>query len=118
MISGVYAIRDRKSKRVLYVGESHTGRLRETLARHLRYWEDRGEPREYYERADVEVAWRESAEPLKDEAALIRHYRPRDNLKGLFDDLEGQPRPTRSEYDDADISGDVTLIPFADDIPF
>lgn len=33
--SGVYAIRDARSGTVLYVGESHTGRLYDTLTRHF-----------------------------------------------------------------------------------
>ena len=33
--SGVYAIRDTYSGEVLYVGESHTGRLYDTLTRHF-----------------------------------------------------------------------------------
>lgn len=33
--SGVYALRDRETREVLYVGESHTGRLYRTLLRHF-----------------------------------------------------------------------------------
>lgn len=33
--SGVYVLRDRTTKRVLYVGESHTNRLYRTLLRHF-----------------------------------------------------------------------------------
>lgn len=36
--SGVYVIRDRSSKRVLYVGESGTGRLYSTCTRHFQQW--------------------------------------------------------------------------------
>ena len=36
--SGVYIIRDRETKDVLYVGESHTGRLKKTLLRHFQAW--------------------------------------------------------------------------------
>lgn len=35
---GVYAIRWADTREVLYVGESHTGRLRKTLTRHLQSW--------------------------------------------------------------------------------
>jgi hypothetical protein len=35
---GVYAIRSKKTSEVFYVGESHTGRLRKTLTRHLQSW--------------------------------------------------------------------------------
>lgn len=36
--SGVYLIRSAKTRRILYVGESHTGRLRKTLLRHFQSW--------------------------------------------------------------------------------
>ena len=36
--SGIYAIIDTDSGAVLYVGESHTGRLYETITRHFRAW--------------------------------------------------------------------------------
>jgi hypothetical protein len=56
--------------------------------------------REWYDRVKVQVAWRASRNPLREEAALIRRYKPADNTKGLFD--EEPARPKRSEYDDAD----------------
>lgn len=97
MISGVYAIRDAKSQAVLYVGESHTGRLYDTLRRHLATWYDRGGPREFYNRADVEIAWYETpaGEALEHEAWLITHYCPRDNTKGFFDECHN--RSTRAD---------------------
>ena len=36
--NGVYAIRSARLLGVLYVGESHTGRLYDTLVRHLQQW--------------------------------------------------------------------------------
>ncbi|MCF3650163.1 hypothetical protein [Synoicihabitans lomoniglobus] len=36
--SGVYVIRDKATKRVQYVGESHSGRLLKTLLRHFQFW--------------------------------------------------------------------------------
>jgi hypothetical protein len=89
-ISGVYAIRDAATKAVLYVGESHTGRLRTTLQRHLEYWIDQRGPREFYERGAVQVAWRASRDPLREEGELIEHYCPRDNTKGFFEHCSGR----------------------------
>lgn len=40
--SGVYAVRDRRSKRVLYVGESHSDRLKYTLTRKFQSWDAPG----------------------------------------------------------------------------
>lgn len=63
--SGIYVIRSRRSRKVLYVGESHTGRLYGTLTRHFQGWNR--EVNEWdpywgratgrvYDRAAVEVA--------------------------------------------------------------
>lgn len=46
--SGVYLIRDARSHDVLYVGESHTGRLYETLTRHLYVWNGKGAGPSYH----------------------------------------------------------------------
>src|SRR5436190_19478797 len=37
-VSGVYAITDATTGQALYVGESHTGRLFDTITRHFRKW--------------------------------------------------------------------------------
>ncbi len=39
--SGVYIVKRKDSGNVVYVGESHTGRLRETLTRHFQSWSGR-----------------------------------------------------------------------------
>ena len=93
MISGVYAIAD-LAGRVLYVGESHTGRLYETLTRHLRRWFKGGLWQPHYDRAKVQLAWRATSanDAQTQEALLIAHYKPRDNTQ-LFvfaDETEDQ----------------------------
>lgn len=40
--SGCYVIKARRSGRVLYVGESHSGRLYHTLTRHFQEWSGMG----------------------------------------------------------------------------
>jgi hypothetical protein len=102
--SGVYVIRDRGSREVLYVGESSAGRLYETLTRHFQEWRRwkgfwRGQyaeghdPGLTYPRASVEAAVRVTspAEALDEEARLIRRLRPRDNLIGKLADDEAVP---------------------------
>ena len=42
--SGVYAIFDARSRRLLYIGESHTGRLYDTITRHFRAWRPENDP--------------------------------------------------------------------------
>ena len=37
-LSGVYAFFDKTTRECLYIGESHTGRLYDTLTRHFRAW--------------------------------------------------------------------------------
>jgi hypothetical protein len=53
--SGVYVIRSRESKKVLYVGESHTGRLKKTLIRHFQAWTGKTAGQRY-DRGSVEIA--------------------------------------------------------------
>jgi hypothetical protein len=93
--SGVYVIRDARTGEILYVGESHTGRLYETLTRHFQEWRRwkgfwRGQygeghdPGLTYPRDRVEVAVRVTApsDAIAHEARLIRRLAPRDNLLG------------------------------------
>ncbi len=93
--SGVYVIRDRSTSEILYVGESHTGKLYETLTRHLQTWRRykgfwRGQfaeghdPGLTYPRDAVEVSARITtpARAIEEEARVIRRLSPRDNLRG------------------------------------
>lgn len=99
--SGVYVIRERDADGdpiVVYVGESHTGRLYETLTRHFQSWRRfkgywRGQyaeghdPGMTYPRDRVEVAVRVMSGPdaIDEERRLIRRLNPRDNLRGQPD---------------------------------
>lgn len=99
--SGVYVIRERDADGdpiVVYVGQSSTGRLYETLTRHLQqwrryktFWKDQyGEghdPGLTYDRAAVDVAVKitPASRALDEEARLIRKLKPRDNLLGQTD---------------------------------
>jgi hypothetical protein len=100
--SGVYAIREKGE--LVYVGESHSDRLYETLTRHFQAWRRRKgfwkgqfaeghDPGLTYERSAVEVAVRETAPSAAvfEERRLIQRLRPRDNLLG---------RPEPSDDDD------------------
>ncbi|MCE9575701.1 MAG: M23 family metallopeptidase [Deltaproteobacteria bacterium] len=102
--SGVYVIRERDE--VVYVGESHTDKLYETLTRHFQAWRRykgfwRGQygeghdPGLTYDRAAVEVATRvtRANRALDEEARLIARLAPRDNLRGqvVTDDAEAAP---------------------------
>jgi hypothetical protein len=99
--SGVYVIRewDEGEPRVVYVGESHTDRLYETMTRHFQKWRrwkgfwrgqyGRGhDPGLTYKRELVEVAARVTSadDALDEEARLIQRLRPRDNLRGQDQD--------------------------------
>lgn len=77
---GVYVIRDRFNHEPLYVGESHSGRLYETLTRHLQAWNPSAGyagGNSYY-RENVEVAVVRISNPA-DVKPLQRH---------LIDELE------------------------------
>lgn len=94
--SGVYAIRrpGLLAWEVLYVGESHTGRLRKTLTRHFSGW-SRGkdwwsgifgspnDPGLTYNRAAVEVrVWLcPAGDAIELQDRLIRKLGPRDNVQ-------------------------------------
>ena len=93
--SGVYVIRDRATGETLYVGESHTGRLYQTLTRHFQAWRrwkswwkgqygEGHDPGLTYPRDRVEVAVRVTSadDAIDEEARLIRRLTPRDNLLG------------------------------------
>ena len=95
--SGVYVIRERQrggSEPVVYVGESHTGRLYQTLTRHFQTWRrskkfwsgqyggQGHDPGLTYPRDRVTVAARvlSPSRAIDEETRLITRLRPRDNL--------------------------------------
>jgi hypothetical protein len=97
--SGVYVIRETKrdgSSQIVYVGESHTGRLYQTLTRHFQSWRrskkfwtgqyggQGHDPGLTYPRNRVTVAVRvlPPQRALDEEVRLIARLRPRDNLLG------------------------------------
>lgn len=80
--SGVYIIRWKATGTIMYVGESHTGRLAKTIKRHFYDWRDNPKRKHHtYEAARVEVAIRstppKSAVPAQNN--LILKLEPRDN---------------------------------------
>lgn len=78
--SGAYVIRKASTRETLYVGESHTGRLRKTLLRHFQKWTGKTAG-PTYKPDTVEVALRitppGSAVAAQDN--LICRLGPRDN---------------------------------------
>jgi hypothetical protein len=109
--SGVYVIKEVQrdgSERIVYVGESHTGRLYDTLTRHLqtwqrskKFWRDQfggqgHDPGLTYPRHRVLVAARvlSPARAISEETRLIQKLRPRDNLlKQPEDDIGADEVP-------------------------
>jgi hypothetical protein len=102
--SGVYLIRERQrdgSDPIVYIGESHTGRLYQTLTRHFQTWRrdkkfwsgqytgsTSHDPGLTYDREPCTVAVRilPAARAIDEEARLIGRLRPRDNLIGQPED--------------------------------
>ena len=98
--SGVYIFRETQddgTTETVYVGESHTGRLYQTLTRHFQTWRrakkfwtgqytgsQSHDPGLTYDRERITVAVRvlPAAQALAEEARLIARLRPRDNLIG------------------------------------
>ncbi|HEX7841481.1 MAG TPA: hypothetical protein VF469_28605 [Kofleriaceae bacterium] len=98
--SGVYILRETQddgTSETVYVGESHTGRLYQTLTRHFQTWRrakkfwsgqytgsQSHDPGLTYDRDRMSVAVRvlPADRALAEEARLIARLRPRDNLIG------------------------------------
>jgi hypothetical protein len=88
-VSGVYAILDLAADEVLYVGESHTGRLYDTITRHFREWSkpkrrDSGGGRrggEFYDRRRVTVVYAilDARDAVDAQFLEIQRLGPRDN---------------------------------------
>jgi hypothetical protein len=81
--NGVYLIREVADREIVYIGESHTGRLFETLTRHLYPWNGKGAGPSYHAglvEVAVIVAETPLDDPVADQYALIQRYEPRDNV--------------------------------------
>ena len=88
--SGVYLIRI--DGELVYVGESHTDRLYQTITRHFQRWTRRKthwrgrsgphDPGMRYHREGAKVAFRITSpeNAVEDQYELIRRLKPRDNL--------------------------------------
>lgn len=87
--NGVYVVRSKGDREVLYVGESHSCRLYSTLTRHFQYWKGYTAGTTY-ERDHVEVAVAHLDEPSKAvvraQVELIGELAPRDNAHHQVDD--------------------------------
>ena len=89
--SGVYVIRDRDTREVLYVGESHSRRLYETLTRHFQRWRrkkqfwhglfSKADPGRVYDRehCTVAVVVCPAGDAIDRQYRAIQRARPRDN---------------------------------------
>jgi hypothetical protein len=81
--NGVYLIRDARTREVLYIGESHRGKLFQTLTRHLYQWNGKGSGPSYHPGAiQVAVLLAETPldDPVEDQYGLIQRLEPRDNV--------------------------------------
>jgi hypothetical protein len=98
--NGVYIIRKRATRSnkkpvILYVGESHTHRLRETLQRHFQQW--KGETAgPTFDAARTEVAieiFLIGDDAIRKQNQLIRRFRPVHNI--VVPEPEADPKPPR-----------------------
>lgn len=103
--NGAYVIRDFESGEVLYVGESHSRRLRSTLTRHFQSWTGY-QAGTLYDRYRVEVALHAldgaSKEVIAAQKALIRALSPVDNVHhrewAHADDEPTDPREFQDDW--------------------
>lgn len=78
--SGVYVIRDKETKKTLYVGESHTGRLKKTMLRHLQFWSGlTAGPTYRKNRVEIAVRFTPVNAAVAAQDNLICKLNPRDN---------------------------------------
>jgi hypothetical protein len=87
--SGAYVIRNKATHEILYVGESHTGRLAKTIKRHFYAWkDDPARVHHVFARRSVEVATRVTPpdKAKEEEKALIARLQPEKNVQGQVDD--------------------------------
>lgn len=94
--NGVYMIRSDGTGELLYIGESHTGRLFYTVTRHMWNWEGRGAG-PTYSPSRVQIAVElidDPHEAIDRQFELIRRLSPRDNVqdgRSLLPPLEEVP---------------------------
>lgn len=105
--SGVYAIRVPgflRSHVVVYVGESHSGRLAKTIVRHFQEWRrgkgfwagmfsgSEADPGRSYPRAECEVCFEtcRASQAVERQRAWIAELGPRDNV---LEQPDGDPVP-------------------------
>lgn len=93
--SGCYLIRRPEwlGHELLYIGESHTGRLRKAILRHFQAAQA-DHPDHYYDRAraEVRVVVTPAKKAIPIQYALIQRYKPRDNeIEGTGLDLDDIP---------------------------
>lgn len=89
--SGAYVIRDAMTRRILYVGESHSGRLYDTITRHFQEWGlDHAKT---YDRDDTEVAivLTPPREAIQRQDQMILDLDPADNEVRPEDDDDFDP---------------------------
>jgi excinuclease UvrABC nuclease subunit len=93
--SGVYVIRESGFwGNVLYVGESHSGRLYSTLLRHFQHWAGpTAGPTFPVTKVEVAVIRTPAAKAFELQNAVIAEYEPKYNVaekpKGLFETILG-----------------------------
>lgn len=93
--SGVYIVRERGFLgNVLYVGESHTGRLYSTLLRHFQRWSGpTAGPTFAVSKVEVAIIRTPAAKAIELQNAVIAEYRPKFNVaekpKGFFETIFG-----------------------------
>jgi excinuclease UvrABC nuclease subunit len=93
--SGVYIIRERGFfGTVLYVGESHTGRLYSTLLRHFQHWTGpTAGPTFPVSKVEVAIIRAPAGKAVELQNAVIAEYKPKHNVaekpKGFFETIFG-----------------------------
>ena len=97
--SGVYLIRANGSGELLYIGESHTDRLKDTITRHFRSWSDTAERLHFtFDPAAVTVAtiYTAPAAAVEKQNELIQEHAPKFNTN-TGEEYEGDQETSHDE---------------------
>ena len=91
--SGVYIIK--MDGQIVYIGESHSGKLRKTLLRHFQNWTGKTSGNTYPKtKVEVAIVRCPASAAVATQDAMIIEFSPRDNIQGKpsFWDLWPWPR--------------------------
>ena len=114
--SGVYLVRDRVTKQVIYVGRGRTC-IKKSIVRHFQAWQDRNRLWHHYalfdrEAVEVKVYCIRPEWVIATEADLIALHKPTLNVRREESSRTREPGDDDDEIDRFEFDNDVDEVPF------